>query len=211
VQARHYVERERKPIIHLRLSDRAYSTLRQRAELFGYVKPESITALGLPAYLASLTDPRQQWTDTRTPDLIALSSRLLDRSLDSQRRAQSGRNPRFLFDPDAPPLRNPAPSRAPGARHAVWWDPDINLPRHPRSFTLPAFESTLQYFATLALTWGITDPRFRIFQTSLSQRAANALEAIGHQSLTPSIELHNPTPPRNPTVQRHTFKEDIAW
>lgn len=157
-------------------------------------------------YFRMLTDPRQSWLDTRPAHLIELSTRLLDPAHDHLRRKSTERTATYLFDPDLPPS---SPKARPGLKYALWWDPEL-YPGPRIQHMLVEAQFPLTYYATLALTHGITDPRSSEFQMSLIARASNALEAIGLGSLTPTFELYNPRPFKRETVRIHYFKE-LEW
>lgn len=157
-------------------------------------------------YFTMLTDPRQSWLDTRPAHLIELSTRLLDPAQDHLRRKSTERTATYLFDPDLPPS---SPKARPGLKYALWWDPEL-YPGPRIQHMLVEAQFPLTYYATLALTHGITDPRSSEFQMSLIARASNALEAIGLGSLTPTFELYNPRPFKRETVRIHYFKE-LEW
>lgn len=181
--------------------------MRGQAQLYGYVKVDSAPARGIINYFMMLTDQRQTWLDTRPDYLIALSTRTLDATLDHTRRKHAERTAAYLFDPSLPQATNP--SRAPGTRHAVWWDTEIHSQqREQHSFIEASFP--LDYFADLALAHGITDPRGVNFQLNRPQRASNALEAIGLTSLTPTFELFNPKPFTRERIRTRYFKE-VEW
>lgn len=199
------------PLFAIRLSNKAYAHLRERAERYGYVKTESERPRGLNNYLAiALAHPNQTWADTRPDYLVRLSERLLDPSQDANRRLGAERTATQLFSPDLPrPTQRLTSIQRAGPRHAIWWDTEIYPgPRFGRMFVADKFP--LDYFARLALEWGIGDPTLKQFQLAPVARAANALEAIGLGSLTPLMEVQNPFPPRSSKVRRSTFKE-MVW
>jgi hypothetical protein len=220
------------PHVTLFISALAWDHLRSLATQYGYVKPASQTARGVSTFLHYLANPAQTWSDTRPPELITLSQRLLDPANDPQRRRGAERTPTYLFDPSLPTAAPNARAKSrtstsrlrltpvqedglPGARHAVWWDPDLvsatdYLPRHMRA--LPTEDGfPTDYYAALALTWGIAPPHVRyLLPASPSRLASSAIEAIGHRHLTPALIFHNPRPPLHAYVRTHNPKE-IDW
>lgn len=200
--------RPRSKQLAIHLSPQAWRHLRSQAELYGYVKRDSQPARGIVNYFAlGLGHPHQTFTDARPEWMIALSTRLLDPALDAQRHSGIEHSPTSIFSPDAGPIARSRRS-APGTRFAVWWDPDALAPREQHMFMEDQFP--LDYFARLALTWGITDPRNRQFQLTPLQRASNALEAIGLQTLAPTLEVFNPIPFTRERIRTQFYRE-VQW
>jgi hypothetical protein len=211
----------------VRLSDYAYNALWQEAVTYGYVKGASSRARGLVGYLYNLANPAQEWMDVRPQHLVDLSTRLLDPAYDLDRRRGAERTPTFLFDPDLQrahpyPPRNTtsgrmahraraSAERTPGARHAIWWDPDVTGPRKPRRLAGGDEGLPVQYYASLAMRFGIAAPHARDLKPNHPMiLASDALEAIGQGHLKPSVSFHNPNPPPYTTVRVHSNKE-IDW
>jgi len=194
--------RPRQQTVYPMLTEGAWEHLRSRAITLGYVRAESQTAKRMALYLTALAHPSQTWTDTRPEYLIALSEALLDPSNDKRRRKDTEGSTTELFNPELPVATVPT-----GPMHAIWWDPDLDTRRVRRCFIRA--QVPLNYLADLALVWGIGDPYHRVFQTSRIILFQNALEAIGRQALTPSIEFPNPNPAKSPV--RKWRPKEIRW
>lgn len=197
------------------MSQTAWNAHLARAIDYGYVKAASQNAVGIVGYFYHLANPGQTWTDARPAHLIALSERLMDPAFDHERRKGAERTPTFLFDPSLPsPGLRPhhrATERTPGARHAIWWDPDETPARTQRRLQGGPEGLPVQYYADLAITWGIEDPRIKHLRLDNPVAlASSALEAIGQGTLVPSLTFHNPQPPSYPHVRIHRNKE-LEW
>lgn len=190
------------PLTQIVLSDTAWHTLTQRAITGGYVRKESSYPRGMIYYLQALTNPAQEWTDTRPDYLVELSTKLVDPAFDNQRRKYHEGSVTSLFSPELP-----LAERLTGPHHPIWWDPDLDGVRRKRTFILSQFPFT--YYSMLALRFMIGDPYSSTFKTSVKTLAANAVEAIGRGSLTPSIEPINAHPPKSPPSRKRPV--EIQW
>lgn len=187
------------------MTDGAWDRHLAEATRLQYVRHGSLRPIGMVRYFQMLTTPHQTWTDTRPDYLIELSTRLMDPDLDATRRVHAQGSVTELWSPDLPP--HPDPTYRPGPTHPVWWDPDLDGPRRRHCFWMDQFP--FRYYAALALTHMIGDPYSRAFRTDPVALVSNALEAIGRQSLTPSLLLANPNPPRS--KPRRNRPTEIAW
>lgn len=214
------------------LSDVAWRNLRDMAVKYGYVKAASRQrSNGIVGFFYCLACPVQVWVDERPEWMVSLSQKLLDPTLDAHRRRHADRTPTYLFGPGLPtahpdpqpesesrwpalPPRAGASPRAPGAKHPIWWDPELVAARRQHRVQGGPEGFPTQYYADLALTHGIGDPRHVHLPVDKPVlMASNALEAIGHGMLRPTLIFHNPSPPQYAYVRTSypSRQEDIDW
>lgn len=184
-------------------TDEAFKYLVARATINQYVTPGTIKPRGLANYINSLTNPLIVYTDTR-PQYLADLSLLLSDPRSDHRRRRHARSVTSIFDPSLPYV---PPGQETGPHHPIWWDPDLDTRRRGHVFVLHTFP--IHFFSHLALLFQIGDPYHRHFQTNPVVLAQNALEAIGRRALTPSFEVPNAHPYKQP-LRKHASKE-IAW